>query len=170
MIGQETKITREDLYKKVWQTPVDVLAKEFGISGRGLKKICVRLGVPTPARGYWAKLNAGKPVVKYRLPPIDANTETAAWISPTPEKKEPEPPEPISEPVQNRIEQDLSSPRMIQVPKTLRNPHWLIGRWIDEDRRRQRENQREWSLRNQVSFNINNLFGRCRSIVPNKTR
>ncbi|HLG87163.1 MAG TPA: hypothetical protein VKZ79_08190 [Alphaproteobacteria bacterium] len=39
-------------------TPIDRVAKEFGITGRGLAKICERLDIPTPPRGYWAKLAA----------------------------------------------------------------------------------------------------------------
>ncbi|MGJ4993742.1 hypothetical protein ACQR0Z_04950 [Bradyrhizobium sp. HKCCYLS3077] len=36
------------------------LAREFGISDVGLKKVCDRHRVPTPGRGYWAQLEAGK--------------------------------------------------------------------------------------------------------------
>jgi hypothetical protein len=43
-------------------------AKEYGLPGAGLKKIRTRLAVPVPPRGYWAKLNAGKPVKRSRLP------------------------------------------------------------------------------------------------------
>ena len=41
---------------------------QYGISENGLKKICVRLNVPYPPRGYWAKLGAGKSVRKAPLP------------------------------------------------------------------------------------------------------
>lgn len=36
------------------------LAQDFGISDVGLKKVCDRHRVPTPGRGYWAQLEAGK--------------------------------------------------------------------------------------------------------------
>jgi hypothetical protein len=57
--GQEMRLTRKDLYERVWATPVAKLAAEWGISGPGLKKACKRLGVPVPPRGYWARREAG---------------------------------------------------------------------------------------------------------------
>src|ERR1700722_989968 len=35
-------ITREELYRQVWATPMSRLGTQYGISGNGLKKICVR--------------------------------------------------------------------------------------------------------------------------------
>jgi hypothetical protein len=55
---------REKLYEQVWSTPVHILAKEYGLSDRGLAKVCSRLRIPVPGRGYWAKRAAGKPVLK----------------------------------------------------------------------------------------------------------
>ena len=52
-------ITREELYDLVWQKPISKLAVELGISDVGLSKICRRHEVPTPPRGYWARLEAG---------------------------------------------------------------------------------------------------------------
>jgi hypothetical protein len=65
------RITRAELYAKVWSEPIVKIAKEFGISDRGLAKTCKRLEVPVPPRGYWAKLQAGKEVSK--LPPRRPN-------------------------------------------------------------------------------------------------
>lgn len=45
------RISREDLYAKVWQTPMIRLAEKFGITGNGLAKICDRMDVPYPPRG-----------------------------------------------------------------------------------------------------------------------
>jgi hypothetical protein len=33
-------LTREQLYQRVWETPIDTLRKEFGISNVGLGKQC----------------------------------------------------------------------------------------------------------------------------------
>lgn len=63
-------LTREELFERVWATPIMLLAKEWGISGPGLKKTCVRMAVPVPPRGYWAKLKAGKPVRRGKLPTV----------------------------------------------------------------------------------------------------
>lgn len=53
-------LTRRELYDLVWSMPMTKLAAEFGISDVGLKKVCDRHRIPTPTRGYWAKLEAGQ--------------------------------------------------------------------------------------------------------------
>jgi hypothetical protein len=69
-----TEITfeRGDLYKRVWVTPISRLSKEFGISDVGLAKICRKLNIPRPERGYWAKLEFGKTPKIPRLPTLRA--------------------------------------------------------------------------------------------------
>ena len=62
-------LTREALYNLVWTDPVRTVAATFGISDVWLKKVCAGANVPVPQRGYWAKLQAGKPVVRVKLPP-----------------------------------------------------------------------------------------------------
>ncbi len=37
---QSRRITRSELYAKIWSEPMVKIAKEFGISDRGLAKIC----------------------------------------------------------------------------------------------------------------------------------
>jgi hypothetical protein len=56
---KEIKITREELYEKVWKVPLSQLAKQYQISDVGLAKICSKLNVPRPPRGYWTKLKFG---------------------------------------------------------------------------------------------------------------
>lgn len=48
----------ESLNIMVWDRPVNQLARELGVSGVAVKKRCKKLGIPTPARGYWASLRA----------------------------------------------------------------------------------------------------------------
>ena len=62
------ELTREELYRLVWQKPMRTLVGEFGLSDRGLSKICVRMNIPVPPRGYWAKKQAGKKVAWPKLP------------------------------------------------------------------------------------------------------
>lgn len=53
--GQERAmrvLTREQFHELVWSTPMTTLAKEFGLSGVALHKICRRHDVPTPPRGW----------------------------------------------------------------------------------------------------------------------
>ena len=65
------RYNREELYEKVWQRPVQRLAKEFGISDVGLAKVCRKLFVPLPGRGYWARKAAGQKVgPRPALPPV----------------------------------------------------------------------------------------------------
>src|SRR5580700_10492940 len=61
-------LSREDLYELVWSKPMLELAKDFGISDRGLAKRCKRLGIPVPGRGYWARVDAGQAPYRPKLP------------------------------------------------------------------------------------------------------
>jgi hypothetical protein len=79
-----TNITSEELYRQVWATPMSRLGMQYGISGNGLKKICDRLNVSYPPRGYWAKLGAGKSVRQTPLLQPLAGTPLQATITPTP--------------------------------------------------------------------------------------
>jgi hypothetical protein len=63
--------SREDLYNAVWSKPMMKLAEEFGISGRGLAKLCERLKVPVPPRGYWRKISLGQSINKIPLPEVE---------------------------------------------------------------------------------------------------
>jgi integrase len=66
--------SREALYKLVWSDSTRILSKRFGISDVGLAKACRRANIPTPDRGYWARVAAGQGCEKTPLPPL----ETAA--------------------------------------------------------------------------------------------
>ncbi len=66
--GNRHQIAREQLYDLVWQTPMSHLAKRFGLSDVGLKKICRKHHIPTPPLGYWAKRAHGKRVDQPSLP------------------------------------------------------------------------------------------------------
>lgn len=62
------EISREDLYQRVWKTPMRTLAREFGVSDVGLSKACRRHAVPTPPLGYWTQLQHGKAPKRPPLP------------------------------------------------------------------------------------------------------
>jgi hypothetical protein len=61
-------ISREDLYHRVWATPMRTVAKEFGVSDVGLSKACRGHAVPTPPPGYWTQLQHGKAPKRPPLP------------------------------------------------------------------------------------------------------
>jgi hypothetical protein len=67
---------REELYELVWSKPFTELAKEFAISDVGLRKACIKLEIPVPESGYWAKLRNGKKVSQAPLAKSTRN-ETA---------------------------------------------------------------------------------------------
>ncbi len=63
-------VSREELYEQVWSKPMTKVAADYGVTGTALKKTCDRHHIPTPERGYWAKLEYGKRVNKEALPPL----------------------------------------------------------------------------------------------------
>src|SRR6185295_9122226 len=72
----ENELTRRDLYNRIWREPMVNVAKSFGLSDRGLAKICERAGIPVPPRGYWAKKSAGKRVIRPPLLELRGNDST----------------------------------------------------------------------------------------------
>lgn len=79
--GRGIRMDREELFERVWSTPLYKLAEEWGLSGTGLRKACRRLQVPTPGRGYWQKVKAGKKVRRPSLPelPDGEAEEVVVW-------------------------------------------------------------------------------------------
>lgn len=61
-------LTRKELYGRVWSKPLTAVAKEVGLSSNALAKICNRLLVPYPTRGYWVQVAAGKKPPRPALP------------------------------------------------------------------------------------------------------
>jgi hypothetical protein len=69
------RITRDRLYAEVWTEPAPKVAARYGISSTALAKICRKLDVPAPDRGYWALHAAGRAPVTPRLAPAGRNTQ-----------------------------------------------------------------------------------------------
>lgn len=90
-------VLREQLCDEVWSVPIWTLWEKYGLSDNGLRKVCKRLSVPVPTRGYWAKVEAGQRVARPPLPkdarktyfqvrpPVPARTEADAaadaWLA-----------------------------------------------------------------------------------------
>jgi len=55
-------IRREALFDAIWGRPMTHVARDYGISDVALKKICRKLGLPTPPRGHWRRKELGYPV------------------------------------------------------------------------------------------------------------
>jgi integrase len=62
------RISRKDLYELIWSEPTATIAQRFGISDVGLAKVCRRSDIPSPPRGYWAKVAAGNSIPRPELP------------------------------------------------------------------------------------------------------
>src|SRR5258708_18900035 len=62
------QISRKELYNLIWSTPITALAERFGISDRGLAKVCRRSGIPAPLRGYCAYIEAEGTFHRAELP------------------------------------------------------------------------------------------------------
>lgn len=130
--------TREELYDLVWSTPMTKASAELGITGNGLAKICDRLAVPYPYRGYWAKLQAGKAAPRTALKPAKSDTPNAVEINPTPPKL-PKAPDPVHE-----VASAAAVPEL-RVPDALTRPHRIIAARIEEAKQdRQRFRRDPW--------------------------
>jgi hypothetical protein len=68
---------REALYTDVWEQPLTKLIPKYGISAVALGKVCRKLKIPLPVRGYWAKKRVGQPVKRIPLP--KAKDLPTAW-------------------------------------------------------------------------------------------
>lgn len=53
-------MSREELFGLVWERPTSEIANELGISDVAVGKLCEKLQVPKPPRGYWARVEAGQ--------------------------------------------------------------------------------------------------------------
>lgn len=135
------RISRTELYARVWQTPMTRLGLEFGISGNGLAKICQRLHVPYPPRGYWAKKEAGKAVTVTELPRLPPGTPTDVDIYPSP----PQPQEPA--PIQAVIAAAAASSGAITILATLEDAHPKVKAWLAQHKEQQAEREREHKRR-----------------------
>ena len=63
-----SRYVREKIYEEIWSEPIQQVAKRYKISDVGLAKVCRKLNIPRPGRGYWAVKAAGKPIPK--RPPL----------------------------------------------------------------------------------------------------
>lgn len=74
-------MTRRAIYDLVWSQPMSSAALGLGLSANGLAKICDRLLIPYPTRGYWAKVYAGKDEPQATLPPATLGVPDEAVIT-----------------------------------------------------------------------------------------
>lgn len=70
-------LDRETLYKLVWSEPMLKVAARYDVSSSYLARICTRMHVPRPERGYWAKLAVGRSPKQPPLPEPEPGDELA---------------------------------------------------------------------------------------------
>lgn len=117
-------LSRRELYDLVWQSPMSRLGEEFGISDKGLAKICARMDIPCPQRGYWAQKAAGRAVQPTPLPPEKKATRKVATIRATVVP-------PLTPPEQVVANQAAESAATgIQVPDSMDGLHPKVRDWF----------------------------------------
>jgi hypothetical protein len=86
LADNQIRISREELYEKVWTSPLRKLAPEFGLSDVGLAKLCKRHAIPLPGLGYWTRVQFGKGPKRIPLPPLEKSikNQLEIVIQPTP--------------------------------------------------------------------------------------
>lgn len=77
---QQIKLTREELYRKVWEKATVKVAADLGISDVGLAKICRKLDVPKPPLGYWRRIETGAKIQPTPLPKATAETKEFVYL------------------------------------------------------------------------------------------
>ena len=116
------QFTRQELYEKVWRTPMRLLAKEFGLSDVGLAKICRSYRIPTPGVGYWAKKEAGRRVKPRKLPVI----KDPAFQEIVIRKRSADPEGALAPEVSEAIAFEMREENRIVVAENLRSAHPLV--------------------------------------------
>jgi hypothetical protein len=128
------KFTRAELYEKVWAEPMATLGPKLGLSDTGLRKTCERYHIPTPPRGYWAKVAVGQRMKRLPLPKLPAamrgNAETVIVFHQPPR---PAPKEMALQQVEDdspagvRRRFEAAPENRIVVPAILEQPHPLVA-------------------------------------------
>ena len=62
------KLTRKELYDFVWSEPVTKIGARFGVSDVAISKICKKLNVARPPRGYGARKRHDYSTERKKLP------------------------------------------------------------------------------------------------------
>lgn len=117
------KLNREELYERVWREPISRIAPQYGISDVGLKKICRKLRIPTPPRGYWAKLQFGQKIKRIPLPKLKGGELSTYEIH---RQHKEEKVQEFGPEATEIIEKEKASSGGIRVPKRLTSPHPLV--------------------------------------------
>jgi hypothetical protein len=125
------RLTRKALYDLVWSEPVSKIAPRYAISDVGFAKLCRRIDVPLPPRGYWAKLKFGKRIRRPPLKPRDNPKDETVVIA---EHQQPAFPPDIA----TAIAYERSGEARIEVPKIVAKWHPIVQKGFDHEAERSR--------------------------------
>src|SRR6185436_20802721 len=101
---------------EVWKEPVRTVARRYGVSDVALRKICIKLNVPLPGRGHWARIQVGEVAHRPRLAPLDDGAPSEIVTRKRTRQ--------VSWPIRPGTG---SSEPPVTVPAELRNPHKLVS-------------------------------------------
>lgn len=146
------RFSRQELYDLVWSEPLSQLAPRLQISNVGLAKACRRAAIPVPERGYWAKLKAGKRVVRHPLPlrrpgmldEIVTGADAArryGYVTDDEIRNRTSDPPVFPEDMADLTARVRRMVGRVRISKTLSEPHPIIAELLAADERR-RERQR----------------------------
>ena len=143
MSETQIRLTRAELYQKVWAAPMAAVAKKLALSPWALSKACRRHNIPIPPVGHWARIAIGHKVTPPALIPDSGGRETVEiyvpeWPSsklavPTVEgARKVEIPNVLSHPLILKIEELLASAkendRKLIGPNPGKPPYILVSR------------------------------------------
>ena len=123
MARETNRLTRQELFDQVWAEPMSTLSKRYDLSDVGLAKICKRMGVPRPGRGYWARVYGGRVPKKPSLPKLkkgqqqDVHLRNRSSIDIEPEA--------LTE-IERLVLLEKRKENRIEIPDQLLDPHKLV--------------------------------------------
>lgn len=116
---------RQGLFDRVWAKPVTHVANEMGISGVALAKICRRMSIPLPGRGYWARKAVGsapsKPTLRPARPDSPLTYVQNRYVGDPAELE-------AGASIRAEVERQDQAEPPLTVPDTLFGPHPLVAR------------------------------------------
>lgn len=128
MADNGIRLTREELYRLMWERPASRLAKEFGISDVALGKLCRRMGIPKPPPGYWARVEAGQ---RPQVPPLPAGEKATPSVAHIPVRRQPELTALGDLEVLRGLASNGLNGERITISDTLADPHPLIAAMLN---------------------------------------
>jgi hypothetical protein len=141
----KVEVPREQLYGEVWAEPVQIVARRYGLSGRGLGKLCRRERIPVPPRGHWARQRAGHASTKTPLPVVAGASDVALPSRPrTPASAE----APLFSPAVAAMLEKLAAHRPAEMHTSLRGAKQVtqqaVAALAERHRKRRRRRGHVW--------------------------